>query len=352
MPMFNSRLAIFGWIIAVLVVINVAGMIWSNWGLVTLNYKGAPLQEVLDSLQKQAGIQVKTNLDPATPVTIRVIKKTFPEALDLLAGAIPGDVDVNWRLAYVMAPAREDIAKFFDTWVSGTRPEDWRWIGRGGGGGNFGGMGGGSVLDDAEEYLDPRANAWNVQPVDSSELQVLLQQGNILTDALFVVPVSWNPKIENLPSASVVQKLAFKVASAVNGQVEETFLLMGNQRPVAENTDQAPRPQRPQGSGFQFPQSPQADAWREQRTQERLAKLPADKRIEAQAEIDQRKTMAAEMRKLTPEQRAAKFQEMMNDPAMQEKMEENQAKRDSKNTPEQRLKRFKRYVDRKKELRK
>lgn len=347
--MFNSRLALFGWIIAALVVLNVAGMIWSNWGLVTLNYKDAPLQEVLDSLQKQAGIQVKTNLDPATPVTIRVIKKTFPEALEVLAAV----TESNWRLAYVLAPAKEDIAKFFDTWVSGTRPEDWRWIGRGGGGGNFGGMGGGGIPDDTEEYLDPRGNPWNIQPVDTSELQVLLQQGNILTDALFVVPASWNPKIESLPSAGVVQKLAYNVASAVNGQAEETFLLIGIQRPAAENTDQAEqRPQRPQGSEFRFPQSGQMDAWREQRTQERLAKLPPDKRVEAQAEIDQRKSMFEEMRKLTPEQRQAKFQEMMNDPAMQEKMEENQAKRDSKNTPEQRLKRFKRYVDRKRELRK
>ena len=94
------------------------------------------------------------------------------------------------------------------------------------------------------------------------------------------------------------------------------------------------------------------DAWRNQRNQERLAKLPPDKREVAQNDMNQRRAMMEEMRKLTPEQRQAKFQEMMNDPAMQEKMEENQAKRDSKNTPEQRLKRFKRYVERKRELNK
>jgi|GEM_PF-1471108 len=346
--MFKSRQAILGWVIAFLVVCNVSGLIWSNWGRVTLDYKGAPLQEVLDSLQKQAGIKVKCNLDPTTPVTIRVTKKTFPEALDVLSGI----TDTSWKLAYVMAPAKEDIAKFYDTWSSGERPTEWNWIGRAGGGsgGFFGGMGGG--FQDDEGAGDPRSNSWNVQPVEKGELQVLLQQANILTDALFVVPASWNPKVEKLPPAGVVQRLAYKVASSVNGEADEVFLLIGDTRPSATANGEQISARPPGGGNFQFsPQNDQVNAWRDQRTQERLAKLPADKRVEAQAEIDQRKSFMEDMRNMTPEQRAAKFQEMMNDPAAQEKMEEQMAKRDSRSTPEQRLKRFKRYVERKRELR-
>lgn len=78
-----------------------------------------------------------------------------------------------------------------------------------------------------------------------------------------------------------------------------------------------------------------------------MANLPPEERTAAQKALEEQKKQWDEMQKLSPEERRAKMQQMMDDPAVQEKMEEIAAKRDSRSSPEKRRERYKNYADRK-----
>ena len=106
----------------VLAVCAVTYWIWSNWGLVTVDVSGKPLAEVIRSIEKQAGIVLKTNMDPAKPVTMHVHKVPVTEALETL-GAV---TESRWRLGYFFAPDAATLKGAYESIASGKRPEGWK----------------------------------------------------------------------------------------------------------------------------------------------------------------------------------------------------------------------------------
>ena len=78
--------------------------------------------------------------------------------------------------------------------------------------------------------------------------------------------------------------------------------------------------------------------------QARINQMPEDKRAKAQAEFDEGKKFFESMKDLTPDQRRAKMEERMQDPATQEKFFSGMAKRDAMKTPQQRTERFRDYL--------
>ena len=54
--------------------------VWSGWGLITVEVNAKPLAEVIRSIEKQGGVLLKTNMDPAKPVTMHVHKVPLTEA--------------------------------------------------------------------------------------------------------------------------------------------------------------------------------------------------------------------------------------------------------------------------------
>ena len=85
----------------------------------------------------------------------------------------------------------------------------------------------------------------------------------------------------------------------------------------------------------------------DERMQAEIDKLPPVQRAAAQSEFDERRKFFEGMKDLTPEQRAAKMQERMQDPAQQEKFLNGMAKRDAMKTPGQRTDRYRSYLQRK-----
>ena len=83
------------------------------------------------------------------------------------------------------------------------------------------------------------------------------------------------------------------------------------------------------------------------RMQAAIDQMPAEKRAKAQAEFDEGKKFFESMKDLTPDQRRAKMEEKMQDPATQEKMFSGMAKRDAMKTPQQRSDRFRDYIQNK-----
>ena len=76
------------WLLAGLVVANVAYYIYENWGLVTVKVKDEPLAEVIHSIEWQAWVKIYTNLPPDSKVTMYADHVPLAEAMETLAANV------------------------------------------------------------------------------------------------------------------------------------------------------------------------------------------------------------------------------------------------------------------------
>ena len=72
----QNRLFLPG-LLALLVLFWAAWQVYAGWGLVTLDVRDTPLSKVLATISRQGGIDIASNVDPTTPVTIKV-KRVSP----------------------------------------------------------------------------------------------------------------------------------------------------------------------------------------------------------------------------------------------------------------------------------
>ena len=105
-----------------------AWTVYAGWGLVSINVETAPLGRVRSEISKQGGIEIASNLDPATKVSLNVKRVPPVEALDIVAVR----TDASWRLAYLGAPSETLIEQALDSFNSGQEMPDWTSHGAGG----------------------------------------------------------------------------------------------------------------------------------------------------------------------------------------------------------------------------
>ncbi len=323
-------------------------VIWrwmSGWGLVTLNVEKAPLSKVIKSIERQGGVKIVTNADPATPVSLYLQRVPAYEAMDTLAIRLDGDV----RLAYIAAPDKNQIAAVLAAFTGGTNPGGWTVLSAG-----FGGRGGRAMLG-GETVIDPRQVEWKMSDVPDRNLQTVLNQGAQKTGALFATPQTWNPILGKLPASGKTGQMATAAVSAAKGKIEELFLLtVRPPRPEGERNAGESGPDRwesqqtvlspPRGNG---PGNPE---WMAERVQAQIALLPPEERQEARTQFDEMRKFWEAVRNLPEEERRAKIEEAMNNPEMQDRMDERMAARDNRRSPEQREKRMRRYIERKEQI--
>jgi hypothetical protein len=316
------------WLIAaaaVLVVGRIIASIYASWGLVTIHAEKQPLSKVIGQIRKQGHIKFETDLDPATSVTMHVVKVPLTDALDTLAAV----TDSRWRLRYVLAPDKSAINVAIANLVAGTRPADWKLVDH-----PIPQM----FVGEDEPIPDPRQDLWEVKKPDDGSLASYLEGAARATNAGFLFPENWNPTIKSPPRSAEITRVIPKLASAAGGKYEELYMLLKPQRrdwqrEQAQQPDDAERERRRQ--------------WMAERAQDEINKLPPERRAEAQAEFDKQRAFWQEVRNLPPEQRRAKMEEFFNDPKNQERREDRQASRDAKRTPEQRFQRYQGYVQQK-----
>jgi len=317
-------------------------IIWqwtSGWGLVTITANNVPISKVIKSIERQGGVKIVTNADPAMPVTLYLKRVPVYEAMDSLAIRADGDV----RLAYIAAPEKKQIADVLAAFASGANPGGWAVLSAG-----FGGGGGGGFMTGGETVIDPRQIEWKVSDVTDRSLQAVLQQGAQKTGALFATPQAWNPVLGKLPSSGKTGQVASNLIGTAKGRFEELFLLTvrppqleaGPPRWEGQQTVFSP----PRGNRNGNPE------WMAERLQAQIAILPAEERPEAQNHFDEMRKFWESVRNLPEDERRAKMEEMMNNPEVQARMDERMAARDSKRTPAQREQRMKRYIERKNQM--
>ena len=331
-------------IVFVLIVGNIVGYVWRNWGLITIHSENKTLAEVIRSIEKQGGVTVKTDLDMNVPVRMYVDKVKLTEALETLSTL----TESRWRLAYLVAPDKGAIAGALGQFTAGQRVEGWKAI---------------SVPmppmnDDAWILPDPRADAWEVKPPQESKLQAYLQQASRNVSASFIYPTTWNPDVASAPKSGPIAKSLPRLAKAVHGQYEEVFLLQrsgrGGPDREARGADDA-EGARPANfdaarnrTGFER-ERVDRDAV-EARIQAEIDRMPPAQRAAAQQERDERRKFFEGMANLTPEQRMAKIQEFMDNPANAERMDKAQAARDARQSPQQKLDRAHKYLENKAQI--
>jgi hypothetical protein len=320
---------------------NIGWYVWAHWGLITVHSKDRPLAEVIRSIEKQGHVTIKTNLDLSKPVKMDVVNVALAEALETLAVVM----EARWRLAYFVGPDQSAIGGALASYAAGTKIEGWRTL--------FVPLP--PMNSDAEVLPDPRKDAWEVKPATEPTLQAYLQQASRNVSASFLVPESFNPRVNSAPRAGAISKTLPKLVSAANGKYQEVFLLQGDMRRAEGDPNRPGPPADDEGPRFagNFGGGPgrgrggfDREAM-EERIQNEINKLPPAERATAQQEHDERRKFFEGMKDLTPEQREAKLQDFMSQPANQERMENAQNARESRQSPEQRKARAARYLERK-----
>jgi hypothetical protein len=292
-----------------------------HWGLITIHSKKDPLSKVIRQIERQGHVTVRSNLDPSTPVNMWVTEVTLADALETL-GVV---TESRWRLAYFVAGDKSSINGAINTLASGEKLEGWKSVyyplrfGRG--------------MED-EVPVDPRKDPWNVRPVTEPNAQSYLEQAARSVAASFVFPENWNPLVKSAPKSGPITKSLPQLASAARGKYEEVFLLQKRPQRVARGE----RGERGEDDGPRFASNDDDGrrAAMDEREQAELAKMSAADRAARQREIEDRNAFFASLRDLTDDQKRAKRQQFFNKPENQAAMDNAQANRDSRSTPDQR----------------
>lgn len=322
---------------------SVAWYIYSGWGLVTLKVENAPVGKVLASIGKQGGIEIVSNLDPATTVSLDVRRVPPVEALDIVAVR----TDSSWRLAYFGAPDRGAIETVLGAFRTSGDTSGWESHGRGG----F------TMFTPASgEALDLRKIRW--EPSAEGELHALLEDAGAKTGVLLAAPTDWHPNL-NPPKPGPIAKTAPAVFSTAGGVSREVFLVRsssargddesgrgewrgGGNWIGARGQGRPPREDRP-GRGGMGGNPERMIA----RAEAQIALLPKEEQVKAREELDAMRKIWQEVRDLPEDQRRAKMQEILNRPEVADRMEQRQMSRESKMSPEQKIQRSKNYWERK-----
>lgn len=345
------------WLLAIaglLLAANLIYWLFFHTSGVTLTFTQTPLREVIRAFERQAPVTIHTNLDPQTPITIFVQNAPWPDALETLAVV----AEARWFPGYILAPTAAEARAALADWKAGDLPPSWLQFSAGRGAGP--GWLTPSVSElayDGERLHDPRLARWPVQDLDPRELHRFLDQGRFLTDAAFWVPSNWNPILTQPPTPNSVRQVARSLARQAGGAIEEFIILASRPQWTGGPFNSADRPSGNPGgdnsrggSARPLATPEQIEAWRKLKIETELAALPSDRQATIRQEIEQTRSLLEEIRALPPEQRRERMAALMEDPLFQQRMEQREAARDMRRSPEQRLQRYQRYVDRKRQL--
>ncbi len=339
-----KRPLILGGVAILLAIILIAKWI-SGRGLVTIHVKEAPLGKVMASIARQGHVRVEGSLDPLKPVSLDLDRVTPAEALDTLAIRS----DASWRIVYLVAPRKADLDAAIIQLRASTNVENWTGAFYPGSRYQEGGM---SVV--SGEIIDPRSLEWKPEGPELS-LPALLDEAAQKTGVMTLLPKNWNPATRNLPKTSSVSEAIAALVDSVKGKSVDLFLLCERDRLSRLEGGEPTPPSNEGNTPLQVDSQPLPSIskptikpeWMEQRQLAQIKKLPQARQASAKAEIDERKTFFNSLQGLTPEERRAKVQARMADPAVAEKMQDSRLLREAKLTPQQRVTRAVNYLNRK-----
>jgi hypothetical protein len=330
-------------LIAGLILLWAAGQIYAGWGLVTLDESNEPLGKVLSSISRQGGIEIASNLDPSTPVSIRVRRVPPVEALDIVAVR----TGASWRLAYLGAPGEEAIDRALASFRADAGSDGW--VSHSIGGFDL-------VAPQSGAALDLRRVRW--EPSEPGGLPALMEDASEKTGVLLAAPADWKPSV-SAPDAGPIAEAAPRMFREAGGVSREVFLLRDRPAGGEDGPGSGRRGDNwigsapdggERGGGWM---RALGDAQRiEQRVEAQIALLPEAEQARAREDFQMMREFWQSVRDLPADQRRAKAQEFFNRPEVAERMDERRMAREAKMTPKQRIERAQRYLERKAQMKK
>jgi hypothetical protein len=330
------------WSLLALLLVWGAWHLYAGWGLVTINVDNAPLSRVLSEIRKQGGIEIVSNLDPTTKVSLHVKRVPAVEALDVVAVR----TDASWRLAYLGAPAQAPLDEALTTFAAGGEIADW----------TSHGAGGFSLVEpESGEALDLRRVQWT--PAGGGKLSDVLQEAAEKTGVLLAAPSAWSPDVDP-PAPGPIASAAPELFRQAGGVSREIFLLRGRGGSGEDDgpgdrrggwIGTAPDSRGERGGGWMRAMGdPERVA---ARVEAQIALLPAAEQPKARENFQMMREFWQSVRDLPEEERRAKAREFFSRPEVAEDMETRRLSRWAKMTPDQRIERNKNYWERKSEAR-
>lgn len=336
-----NRQTLLGALLALLIAWG-TWIVYAGWGLVSIEVENAPLERVLSEIRKQGGIEIASNLDPTTKVSLKVKRVPPVEALDIVAVR----TDASWRLAYLGAPSEAVINQALDSFKSGQEIADW--TSHGAGGFSF-------VEPESGGALDLRQMEWT--PAGAGLLPEVMTEAAEKTGILLAAPSSWSPQVTP-PGAGPVASVVPELFEQAGGTSREVFLLRGRGGPAE---DEGPRDRggdwigaaadRPSGRGGGWMRAMGDPERVAERVEAQIALLPAAEQPKARENFQMMREFWKSVEGLPEEQRREKAREFFSRPEVAEAMETRRLARWAKMTPDQRIERNKNYWERKSEAR-
>ena len=320
-------------------VVLVLAAVYFFWpdGLITLDFKDAPVSKVIASIERQGHVRIGTNAPPETIVTIHMKKVPLMDALETLSVRVEGSLRVVFAGASTKTQAADALAEL----ASGKSSDKWAvaW---------FPSMG--MLAGDIPP--DPRFLAVKPEPGEKNDLQSALQQVAMKSGVMTAVPTDWNPAAKMPSKTATAASLVRQLIRSSGGQIQESFLIVarggrdgGRGGPDGNGGDRSGQAGGgPRGRDGMNPE------WMAQRAEATIAQLPPEDRQAAKADFDETKKTFDEVRAVPEDQRRAKMEEVMNRPDVQDKMAARQDARDARQSPQQREQRMRAYIARKQQM--
>lgn len=323
-----------------------AGLAVAVWGIwwflardisISANFKNERLDKVIAFLEKKTGLQIKTNLDPAMPVTLFLQDAGVGDALDTLAVSVDG----RCTLYAVMASTQSEVKGYINGLVISSPVPDWTVYRVP--------VPGLALAADVALLPDPRSQKLAVPEAwPQGGLQTHLKALAESSDVTWAAPASWDPALKYNPGQVRVDDAFSKLVGSAKGKGQMFVFLRsgfrGGDGPPAAGGGGGEGGAGGEGRRMREMPDPAVIT---RRVEQQIAALPPSEQAAARAEWDKERAFWEEVRQLSPEQRRARMQERMDDPALQEKVENAQANRDAKTPPEKRRDRYRNYLNRK-----
>lgn len=344
MPKNRSPILLTGAVTALLFAVGVR--ILSDWGKITIHAEDRPLGEVITELSNKSGTEIFTTLPLDKRVTLHADRAELVEVLETLAVRVDGD----WNAGFAIAPSKSAAKTLFVQWARKEREGFRLFRPRG-----F------PFLPLNDSNFDPFRQHLTMNL--SGSLQEMLRAASNQAEAVFLVPNNWDPPVRSGVLSGKVGVVVGRLAKSAGGVTYKSVLLSegwrgmrsGNnsdRRSTRKGNDIAPQPGSNPMVGDRGPgifDDREIFEGMVKRAEQRIAQLPKEEQMAAREEIESARRVISEIAALPAEERMAKMMERIRDPDFQRRIEERMTARDFRSTPQQRLERYSRYIERKME---
>ncbi len=307
----------------------------AGWGLVTIHVTNTPLSKVISSITRQGHVRVESSLDPMQLVSLDVDKVLPAVAVDILSIR----ADASWRVVYLAAPTKAVLNEAI-IHLSGA----------------------GKIVDWTTHYyptppletenglaLDPRCLELKIEGPDR-DLSKLLDEAAQKSGVMTASPQNWLPTVQKLPQANQVRRVLPALIKSAHGKSAEFFLIThrpqrweGNESATNDSSQSQPSEAGPRFGDL----ASMNPAWQEEKQLAQIKLLPRSEQDAVRKNLGERKALFDQLKGLSPEERRAKWKQLMSNPDNLQQMQDRMLLRQANQTAEQRINRAVNYLTRK-----